>query len=92
MQMKAVSFRKDGFYSQPFAFGGEEGPCDVFVSGDTLQLTDCSKTDWPWTMFDPEEKQQRHDTVFPKECEEVFDLGRRLAGGSDNCIQRKRTG
>ena len=26
MDIKAVKFRKDGFYSQPFAFGGEEGP------------------------------------------------------------------
>ncbi len=26
MVIKAVKFRKDGFYSQPFAFGGEEGP------------------------------------------------------------------
>ena len=26
MQIKAVKSRKDGFYSQPFAFGGEEGP------------------------------------------------------------------
>ena len=25
MQIKAIQFRKDGFYSQPFAFGGEEG-------------------------------------------------------------------
>ena len=25
MMIKAVKFRKDGFYSQPFAFGGEEG-------------------------------------------------------------------
>ncbi|MCR4724334.1 MAG: MBL fold metallo-hydrolase [Clostridia bacterium] len=25
MNIKAVKFRKDGFYSQPFAFGGEEG-------------------------------------------------------------------
>ena len=25
MQIKAVKFRKDGFYTQPFAFGGEEG-------------------------------------------------------------------
>ena len=25
MEIKAVQFRKDGFYSQPFAFGGEEG-------------------------------------------------------------------
>ena len=26
MISKAIKFRKDGFYSQPFAFGGEEGP------------------------------------------------------------------
>ena len=26
MEIKAVKFRKDGFYLQPFAFGGEEGP------------------------------------------------------------------
>ncbi len=32
MEIKAVKFRKDGFYSQPFAFGGEEGP-DKFDPG-----------------------------------------------------------
>ncbi len=26
MIIKAVKFRRDGFYSQPFAFGGEDGP------------------------------------------------------------------
>ena len=26
MKIQAVKFRKDGFYTQPFAFGGEEGP------------------------------------------------------------------
>ena len=25
MEIKAIKFRKDGFYTQPFAFGGEEG-------------------------------------------------------------------
>ena len=25
MEIKAVKFRKDGFYGQPFVFGGEEG-------------------------------------------------------------------
>ncbi|MBR3645828.1 MAG: MBL fold metallo-hydrolase [Lachnospiraceae bacterium] len=32
MEIKAVKFRKDGFYSQPFAFGGEEGT-DAFNPG-----------------------------------------------------------
>ena len=26
MIIKVVKFRKDGFYSKPFAFGGEDGP------------------------------------------------------------------
>ena len=26
MEIRAVKFRKNGFYTQPFAFGGEEGP------------------------------------------------------------------
>ena len=26
MEIKAIPFRKDGFSTQPFVFGGEEGP------------------------------------------------------------------
>ncbi len=55
------------------------GPAKVFVSGITLQLKDYGKTDWPWTMFDPEAKQRRHDTVFPQECRKAFELGETLA-------------
>lgn len=51
------------------------GPTEVLVSGDTLQLRDYSKTDWQWTMFNPEAKQQRHDTVFPEECKKAFAMG-----------------
>ncbi len=54
------------------------GPTEVFVSGNTLQLKDYSKTDWPWTLFDPEEKQKRHETVFPEECKQVYELGAKL--------------
>lgn len=53
------------------------GPTEVFVSGDTQQLKDYSKTDWPW-YFDAEAKYKRHETVFPKERKEVFDLGAKL--------------
>ena len=55
------------------------GPAEVFVCGNTLQLKDYSKTDWPWTLFDPEAKKERHDTVFPEECRKVFELGKVLA-------------
>ena len=54
------------------------GPTEVFVSGNTLQLRDYSKTDWPWSMFDPAAKQKRRETVFPQECKQVYDLGMAL--------------
>ena len=59
------------------------GPTELFVSGDTLQLKDYSKTDWPWTLFNPEAKQQRHETVFPLHCRQVFDMGAALARNDD---------
>ena len=55
------------------------GPTEVLVSGDTLQLKDYGRTDWPWTMFDPEEKQRRHETVFPQECRRAYEMGLALA-------------
>ena len=55
------------------------GPTEVLVSGDTLQLKDYGRTDWPWTMFDPEEKQRRHETVFPQECRRACEMGLALA-------------
>jgi len=54
------------------------GPTEVLVSGDTLQLKDYSKTDWQWTMFDPEAKQKRHDEVFPEEVKKAFEMGKAL--------------
>ena len=54
------------------------GPTKVFVSGDTLQLRDYSKLDWEWSMFDPEAKKLRHETVFPQECRKVFEMGAEL--------------
>jgi len=55
------------------------GPAKYFVSGDTLQLKDYSKTDWPWSLFDAEHKQKRHEEVFPQECEKARALGAELA-------------
>ena len=54
------------------------GPTEIFVSANTLQLKDYSKTDWPWSMFDPEEKKKRRETVFPQECKKVYDQGMAL--------------
>jgi len=55
------------------------GPTELLVSGNTLQLKDYSKTDWPWTLFNPEEKQHRHKTIFPQECRKAYDMGAALA-------------
>lgn len=54
------------------------GPTKVYICGNTLQLKDYSKLDWPWTMFDPEAKKLRHETVFPEECKKVFEMGAAL--------------
>lgn len=55
------------------------GPCKSFISGNTMQLNDYSKTDWPWSLFDPMDKKVRHETIFPEECKKVFELGTELA-------------
>ena len=57
------------------------GPTKTFIAGNTLQLKDYSKTDWPWTMFDPDAKQRRHDKVFPKECQKAHEMGAALVRG-----------
>ena len=59
------------------------GPTEVFVSGNTLQLKDYSKTDWEWSLFDPESKQKRHEAVFPEECRKAYALGEELADRSN---------
>ena len=61
------------------------GPTEFFVSGETLQLKDYSKTDWPWTLFDPEARKLRRETVFPQECRAVFEKGKSLVlrGGAE---------
>ncbi|MCR5371488.1 MAG: flavodoxin family protein [Clostridium sp.] len=62
------------------SFEGFVGPTEVLVSGDTLQIPDYSRTDWPWSFFDPAAKQRRHETVFPEECRKAFEMGAGLAG------------
>lgn len=54
------------------------GPTETFISGETLQLKDFSKTDWEWNIYDPAERIKRHETVFPEECKKVYELGTRL--------------
>ncbi len=55
------------------------GPTQTLISGNTLQLKNYSKTDWEWSMFDPEDKKVRHETVFPQECQKAYEMGAELA-------------
>ncbi len=72
-------FYKDMMEGYKQTIGMFCGPCEVLVSGDTLQLSDYNKLDWPWSMFNVEAKQKRHETVFPGECKKAFEMGKKLA-------------
>ena len=50
------------------------GPTNIFICGDTLQLKDYSKTDWEWSLFNPEHKYLQHEKVFPNKLKEVYKL------------------
>ncbi|WP_027723310.1 flavodoxin family protein [Maridesulfovibrio zosterae] len=52
------------------------GPCELLVSGDTLQYSDYSK--YESEKFDAAAKLRRREEIFPRECEEAFALGKRL--------------
>ena len=52
------------------------GPTNIMICGNTLQVNDYSR--FNWTMFDPNAKKERRDTVFPLEREKAFTLGAEL--------------
>lgn len=52
------------------------GPTKILVSSDTLQVKDYSR--YNWTMFNPEHKQQRHETAFPEDKQKAFNLGAQI--------------
>lgn len=62
---------------------GFVGPTEILVSGETLQLKDYSKLDWPWTIYDPEARKVRHETVFPQECAKAYEMGAALVTKSN---------
>jgi len=61
------------------SLSGMVGPTKVLIASDTLQVADYSKYDW--TMFDPEAKKARHETVFPEDKHKAFSLGVDMAKG-----------
>jgi len=55
------------------------GESEYMCSFDTYQFDDYSKV--MATRFDPVKKRQRHDEVFPLDCQKAFDMGVRFVGG-----------
>jgi multimeric flavodoxin WrbA len=55
------------------------GESEYICSFDTLQFDDYSKV--LNTRFDPVKKKQRHEEVFPLDCQKAFDMGVRLVAG-----------
>ena len=53
--------------------GSFVGETKLLISSDTLQVHDYDR--YNWTMFDPEAKKQRHETVFPQDKQKAFDFG-----------------
>lgn len=58
---------------------GFVGPTKVLVSGNTLQVNDYER--YNWTMFDPEAKKARRESVFPAELQKAYALGTQMAAG-----------
>jgi hypothetical protein len=54
------------------------GDSEYMGSFDTYQFEDYSKV--LATRFDPVKKKQRHEEVFPLDCQKAFDMGVRLVG------------
>jgi hypothetical protein len=71
-------------YSYPVHIGLNEnvlsrtfGQAESLCCFETLQFEDYDKV--VFSYFDPEERRERHRTVFPEDCRKAFELGARLA-------------
>ena len=66
-------------YTYQNTWRGIIGTTKTLIASDTLQVNDYDKYDW--TMFDPEAKKARHETVFPEVKQKAFNLGVDMAKG-----------
>ncbi len=60
------------------------GPTKVLVSGETLQVEDYSK--YTLSMFDPVQRKERREKVFPQELQKAFELGADMASGNRSAL------
>ena len=52
------------------------GPTETLLSSETLQVSDYSKYDW--TIFDPNQRKIRRETIFPEDLRKAYDRGAEL--------------
>ena len=53
------------------------GPTKSLIATDTLQFDDYSK--YVASMFDEDAKKERHEKVFPQDCQKAYDTGVKIA-------------
>ena len=56
------------------------GHCETLLSTDTLQAKDYSR--YHLGLWDADAKYQRHETVFPQDCQKAYELGVKLASNA----------
>ena len=56
------------------------GHCETLLSTDTLQAKDYSR--YHLGLWDADAKRQRHETVFPQDCQKAYDLGVKLVSNA----------
>ena len=56
------------------------GHCETLLSTDTLQAKDYSR--YHLGLWDADAKRQRHETVFPQDCQKAYELGVKLASNA----------
>ena len=56
------------------------GSCETLLATDTLQVKDYSR--YHLAGFDAHAKYQRHETVFPQDCQKAYELGVKLVSGN----------
>jgi len=54
------------------------GPTETFICGNTLQVGNYEK--YNWTLFNPEEKKERREKIFPQERKAVFEQSATVFG------------
>ena len=66
--------RYDGWMKRFF------GHCETLLATDTLQAKDYSR--YHLGCWDADAKHQRHETVFPQDCQKAYELGVKLVSGN----------